>query len=314
MPQNIIEKTREESVKQLFKPSNKFITSWASWQGVVRSLAPLPNPTPRQIIDLGDHLHDIFYTTADGRGQSEVAAGGANWEALVCWYLNLCNIGRRTVVIKHSKELLPKPISDAITVNYANTASNSESDLIAITFPNLPEYTIDKDNININDENGHPVVINHRGSIGYNLLEVLNALVARDFAQIEIHVIQCKTNWRDNAQIPMLWDMIYQAGNFRANITVGQNNYSTQAARLFTYAFATVPTGTNDYSPNKMPVCRVRGLSGGNYWGLPSSTGVASSIKEMLSRNLNNGSTTNHITSLAAELPSLTTIYSYFNY
>ncbi len=314
MPQNIIEKLREEAVKQLFKPSNKFIIAWGSWQGVIRSLAPLPNPTPRQIIDLGDHLHDIFYTTAHGRNQSQVSAGGANWEALVCWYLNLCNIGRRTVIIKHSKELLPEPISDAITVNYANTTSNTESDLIAITFPDLPEYNVDKDSINVNDENGHPVVINHRGPMHYNLREVLNALVARDFAQIEIHVIQCKTNWRDNAQIPMLWDMIYQAGNFRANITIGRNNNSISSARLFTYAFVTVPTGRNNYTPNSTPVIRVRNLSGGNYWGLPSRTGVASSVKEMLSRNLSNGSTTNHISTLTTELTSLSTTYSYFNF
>ena len=40
-------------------------------------------------------------------------------------------------------------------------------------------------------------------------IEVSNYLCARDFDSFEIGVIQCKTNWNDNAQIPMLWDMIY---------------------------------------------------------------------------------------------------------
>lgn len=314
MSQNIIEKLREEAIRQLFKSGNKFSSVWPIWQTCIHSYAPLPTPTARQITDLGDHLREIFYTTANGRGQGEVSAGGANWEALVCWYLNLCNIGRRTVVIKHNKQLIPTPISDAITVNYGNYPSNTESDLIAITFPNLPEYTMDKDSIQINDENGQTVCINHRGTFHYNLLEVLNALVARDFAQIEIHIIQCKTNWRDNAQIPMLWDMVYKAGNFESNITVGQNNYSLSSARLFTYAFATVPTGKDNYTPTSTPVCRVRPLSGGNYWGKASSSGIASSLKEMLSRNLQHGDALPHMQTLANELPKLQTAYSYFNY
>ena len=33
--------------------------------------------------------------------------------------------------------------------------------------------------------------------------------------------LQCKTNWNDNAQIPMLWDLIYNAQGFKiSNISV----------------------------------------------------------------------------------------------
>lgn len=92
MAQNIIEKLREEAVNRLFA-TNGFNSVWSTWQGVIHQYAS--SPTPRQLINLGDHLKDIFYSTNtnSGRTQSDVSGGGANWEALVCWYLNLCCIG-----------------------------------------------------------------------------------------------------------------------------------------------------------------------------------------------------------------------------
>ena len=61
--------------------------------------------------------------------------------------------------------------------------------------------------------------------------------------KFEIGIIQCKTNWNDNAQVPMLWDMIYSAGGFRGrNITIGRNGYNIQNAQSFTYSFVTVPS------------------------------------------------------------------------
>ena len=313
--QNIVEKLREESVKKLFSV-NGFQSVWPTWQTVISSKAP--TPTARQIINLGDNLREIFYSTntsAGNRSQSDVSGGGANWEALVCWYLNLCTIGRRTIVIKHNKALIPTPISNAITVNYGNFISNTESDLIAITFPDLPEYSMDKDDIVVNDEDGNPVNLYTRNS--YNYLDVLNALVARDFSRIEIHIIQCKTNWNDNAQIPMLWDMIYSSTAFRADITIGREGYNMNNAHLFSYAFATVPTVKPEkITRSSVAVSRVRNLSGGNYWGKPSEDGIASSIKEMLNRNLSTGASISHIDSINNAIPELTPsgIYSYFNF
>ncbi|MCM1160969.1 MAG: hypothetical protein NC412_07080 [Roseburia sp.] len=317
MSQNIVEKLREESVRNLFNTKG-MIAAWPTWKAKIDSL--IPNRSANQIFDLGDRLKEIFYTTnmskvrTDGtRSQSEVSGGGANWEALVCWYLNLCCIGRRSVVIKHNKNLMPDPISNAIIVNYGTFVSNTESDLIAITFPDKPEYSMDKKKILINDEDGNQVKIKQSGKMNYNLKEVLNALVARDFTEIEIHIIQCKTNWNDNAQIPMLWDMIYSADNFKTNITIGREGYSISNARLFTYAFATVPTVRIDkFKSNSVAVLRVSNLSGGNYWGIKSISGVASSMKEMLSRNLSGGANCNHKTTLKSEIPKLSSVYDYF--
>lgn len=319
MSETIIEYARKLAIEQLFC-SQTVKNSWGTWKSTILNLLSTP-PTPKQIYDIGDNLRDIFRTTGtSGRGQSSLSGGGTGWEALVCWYLNLCLIGRRTFVIKHSEELIPAPISSAITVNYNNIPSNTESDLIAITFPNKSEYVCDKDDIVINDENGNtvPTYIGKKVK-RYNYLNVINALVARDFKDIEIHNIQCKTNWNDNAQIPMLWDAVYLATTFRNGITVGSNGYSMHDAKRFTYSFVTVPSnslktsnGSDRYKPTSTPVLRVIYLTGGNYWGLPTKRGVASSVKEMLERNLKSGCDASILDTIKASLPDFSTTYNYF--
>lgn len=312
MAQNIVEYVREQAVGQLFAASG-FAGAWPTWHSEIGRLASAC--TEHQIYDLGDHLRDIFYTTntSSARTQSDVSGGGANWEALVCWYLNLCLIGRRTVVIKHSAKLIPPCISDAITVNYGTFPSNTESDLIALTFPDLPEYSCDKDAIAVTDQNGNAVRPYKTKKSKYNVLEIMDALCSRDFTKLEIHIIQCKTNWNDNAQIPMLWDAVYSATNFRSGVTVGLNGYSIADAGRFTYSFVTVPTvKLEKIKKDSVCVLRVMYLSGGNYWGMPSKVGVASSVKEMLNRNLKAGHTDSHITTIKAFLPELATTYQYF--
>ena len=316
MSQNIIEYARELSIKQLFK-ANGFNTSWTTWCEVIKKDYLSSPPTEHQIYDLGDHLRDIFKTTGQaGRSQSDVSGGGASWEALVCWYLNLCLIGRRTFVIKHHNSLIPDPVKRAITVNYGNFPSNTESDLIAITFPDKEEYSVDKDDIRITDINRNEVAT-YRGRT-YQFLPILNALTARDFADIEIHIIQCKTNWNDNAQIPMLWDAIYSANNFRNGITVGSEGYSIHDADRFTYSFVTVPSnqmvreGREMYQPTSTSVLRVKNLSGGNYWGSASRDGVASSVKELIERNLKAGHCRGILGTIHSAIPDLSTTYSYF--
>lgn len=313
MAQNIIEYLRELAVGQLFSTAG-FKKAWPTWKVKIKSLAPAC--TEHQLLDLGDSLRDIFYTTNTStvRSQSDVAGGGANWEALVCWYLNLCLIGRRTVVIKHSAKLIPPCITDAITVNYGTFPSNTESDLIAISFPDKAEYTCDKDNIVVKDSNNVAVPTYKSSRSRYNILGIIDALCVRDFNDIEIHIIQCKTNWNDNAQIPMLWDAVYAATNFRSGVSVGLNGYSITDVGRFTYSFVTVPTvKLSKIKKDSVCVLRVMYLSGGNYWGMPSEIGIASSVKEMLNRNLKSGSEDSHIKTIKAFIPELSTTYSYFN-
>lgn len=318
MNQNIIEYARELSIKKLFE-TNGFSTVWPTWKNKIQTdIFNSAPPTEHLIYSIGDNLRDIFRTTGQaGRSQSDVSGGGANWEALVCWYLNICLIDRRTFVLKHNKDLTPSPIKDAITVNYGNFRSNTESDLIAITFPDKAEYTIDKEQILIKDIHGNSVDISKGKK--YNFLPILDALVARDFDDIEIHIIQCKTNWNDNAQIPMLWDAVYSANTFRNGISVGTNGYSIHDAKRFTYSFVTVPSnqikknGRLTYKNTSTAVLRVLNLSGGNYWGLPSETGVASSIKELLERNLKSGHSNGIISTIRTSMSYLNSTYSYFD-
>lgn len=316
MTQTIVEYARELSVKQLFKV-NGFNSVWETWKNAINENYITTPPTEYQILNIGDNLRDIFKTTSQGgRTQSDVSGGGSVWEALICWYLNLCTIGRRTIVIKHHRNLIPEPVTKAITVNYGNFRSNTESDLIAITFPDKPEYSMDKDEIVIQDINGHTVDTYARRT--YQFLPVINALVARDFEDIEIHIIQCKTNWNDNAQIPMLWDAVYSANNFRNGISVGTDGFSIHDVNHFTYSFVTVPSnqmmrdGVQTYKPTSTAVLRVKNISGGNYWGNPSSEGVASSVKELLERNLRTGHDSGLLNTIRSAIPGLATDYSYF--
>lgn len=318
MAQTLIEYARELAVKKLFE-TNGFSAVWASWKSKINTNVFLSGtPTENQIYSIADNLRDIFRSTGTvGRTQSDVSGGGANWEALVCWYLNLCLIGRRTFVIKHHKDLIPEPVNKAITVNYGNFRSNTESDLIAITFPDRDDYNCDKDDIVVNDTNGNTVPT-YSGA-KYNFLPIMNALVARDFEDVEIHIIQCKTNWNDNAQIPMLWDAVYSANTFRNGISVGADGFSIHDAKRFTYSFVTVPSnqlvkdGRETYKNTSTAVLRVINLSGGNYWGLPSKTGIASSVKELLERNLKSGQNRGILFTIRAALPDLGTTYSYFD-
>lgn len=318
MAQTLIEYARELAVKKLFE-TNGFSSVWASWKSKINTDVFLSGtPTENQIYSIADNLRDIFRSTGTvGRTQSDVSGGGANWEALVCWYLNLCLIGRRTFVIKHHKDLIPEPVNKAITVNYGNFRSNTESDLIAITFPDRDDYNCDKDDIVVNDTNGNTVPT-YSGA-KYNFLPIMNALVARDFEDVEIHIIQCKTNWNDNAQIPMLWDAVYSANTFRNGISVGADGFSIHDAKRFTYSFVTVPSnqlvkdGRESYKNTSTAVLRVINLSGGNYWGLPSKAGIASSVKELLERNLKSGQNRGILFTIRAALPDLGTTYSYFD-
>ncbi|MEO5775762.1 MAG: hypothetical protein ABIQ27_02595 [Flavobacterium sp.] len=294
---------RKASTESVFSTPT-FQNCWQTWQPEInRHLGN--NYTENEIINLGDHLSEIFKSTGgNGRGQGELSAGGIAWESLVCWYINLCTVGSRIVAIK-KMSLVPKPIQDAITVNYGNFACNTESDITIIIFPDINEYNIDVNQLNVTDNNGVQIPTIIRNKFNPNLT---NILTERDFHLFEIGVIQCKTNWNDNAQIPMLWDMIYSAGGFRnRNITIGRNGFNIQDAQSFTYSFVTVPSNQNTiYKPEGVAVKRVTNLSGGNYWGKPSVQNVAKSMKEIFTNNFQSGSRTTLRTDIRAAIPELT--------
>ena len=138
---NIVEYGRKLSIESLFN-TNVFSNSFNFWKNRIQNI--LKNNNPRNYLDLGESLSDIFKSTSpDIRSQSSVSGAGSSWEALICWYLNLVLMGQNTIVMKQNKKLIPSIISDAISVNYGSFISNTEADLIAITFPKKRELEID---------------------------------------------------------------------------------------------------------------------------------------------------------------------------
>ncbi len=151
--------------------------------------------------------------------------------------------------------------------------------------------------------------------IDSRIIKIFNHLAGIHFTTFHLSVIQCKTNWNDTAQVPMLWDIVYNTRAFLpgSQVTVGINNHSLSTLRGFTYCFAAVPTNDlNQYGPTKMAVKRVANLSGGNYWGFATRNGVAFSIKEIFNRNFSSGYG-NLRAELSSRLPLLNSTYSYFN-
>jgi hypothetical protein len=254
---NPIDEYRFKVLRQIGKLKT-IQTTFPIWAPTIKNLAGT-NPTGQELFDLGDHLSAIFKSNSTAtRSQSGASSSGTAWESLVCWYLNMVFHGTGTVVFKPLKAFVPPVLFDAIAVTINNHRQNSESDLICISLNDWALPAIPK-----RDDLDQQIRTKHgRASLG---------------------VIQCKTNWRDNAQIPMLWDFVYT--NTFGGTNIGANGFDPAVFRSFTYAFATVPTGKAIPKAQSTPVNRVSGLSGGNFWGHASTQHVARSLKEYAGRN-----------------------------
>ena len=148
------------------------------------------NPNENQIFLIGEHLSAIFRAnSAPGRSQSLVSGGGAAWECLVTWYLNLVFWGTDLVATRQNKKFIPQVLFDAFSVTIANFKTNTESDIVVYSIPNV-------------------------GKLSKLKLKDINELISSDIQNVDTSIVQCKTNWNDNAQIPMLWDLIYNSNNF----------------------------------------------------------------------------------------------------
>lgn len=300
MARNIIEALREDVISDVFA-NDSFRSCWNTWKPQILEKTNNVREA-KSLLDLGDYLRDIFKSTrpADGRGgQSGVSAAGNLWEFLITWYMNLCFIGSRAVVIRKSSHL-PKPIKDALTVYYDNLACSAEPDLTVIVFPNKEVFT------------GTPDVFLSPRARNIEI-EKLSLETAKYFELFQIGVIQCKSNWNENSQIPILWDIVYNSGGIPAqNIMVGTETFNLKDLRRFSYSFVTMPSNQLDgYSPTRVEISRVRNLSGGNYWGVPTRNGVAKSVMEIF-RIFDYAFANSIKTTINAELPNLQSEYSYF--
>lgn len=310
---NIIEYIRKTAIENLFLMKS-FREAFQVWEPTLKDIV-----TPgdaKSILDLGDSLSKIFKSSKknesnDNKKQSDVAIAGAAWEGLICYYMNLCLIGSRTVVIKQNASLIPYPIMDSLKVKYDNYTSNTEADLIAITFPDKSTYTQDINDILIRDKHGDKIELYKNGKFQYK--KIINRSVETYFDSFKLLVIQCKTNWSDNAQVPMLWDMMYSSQGFYDNsIKIGTVEFNIRNIKNFAYAFVTVPSGDKTIKPSHSNVLRVKHLSGGNYWGKTTQEGVAFSIKEIFNNNSLGDSDYTFMNRLSNEIKELGNLYSYF--
>lgn len=257
---NTLQTYKARYLKSLLSISS-FQSAYPIWKPYISGLLG-SNPTGSDVFDLADHLNAIFRLTGvGGRGQGTVSQAGTVWESLVCWYLNIVFWDTNVCVARKGKAHVPDVVADAISVTILNNKTNTESDIVVFSVPEADDLAGSK-------------------------LKDLNSHLKARIGDASLHVIQCKTNWNENAQIPMLWDLIYNSQKFKVPyVSVGVNGVNPASFGDFSYAFMTVPSNSNvTYTPTGLPVLRVAGLTGGNYWGRQSAPGVAASLKEFAGR------------------------------
>jgi hypothetical protein len=242
-----------------------FERAWEKRRSLLRARLG-KHPLPRDVTALSDHLAEAFHAHGEGnRGQSGVSEAGQAWEALVVWYLNLCLLGTHAVCLP--SELCPKPISDALSLYLEHSALRSEPDVVLVSASVLSRAKVEPDSA--------------------AALAKASDIVGDNFGNTGVINLQCKTNWKDNAQIPMLWNMLYDQARsgvpMPKGFHIGYNLRTIRNLAFFGYAFVTVPTGRGPsaYEPTHMPVKRVRAMTAGNYWGHPSKNGVCSSLSAL---------------------------------
>ena len=237
---------------------NSLSKVWDIWQPKINS-ALGEQPKGKDIFELGEKLSSIFQTyETDDRDQSTLSGGGAAWECLNVWFLNLLFWDTSIIVSRTNKALVPECLRNALTVSFSSIPTNTESDVSIFKIPDSDLLKSSK----IADINSH---------------------LENKISDIDFVNLQCKTNWNDNAQIPMLWDLIYNAQGFKiSNISVGIKGISPNSFSSFNYAFSTVPTVKKEkFKKETLAVLRVKNLSGGNYWGHPTDNGIAKCINEL---------------------------------
>ncbi|HCU72293.1 MAG: hypothetical protein CL790_06565 [Chloroflexi bacterium] len=272
-------------------------------EGIAANIGGNDELSGDEIFSLGSQMHQVFGGGGSGRSQSMLAGAGAAWEGLIAWYLNLLFWDTPVMVIKKTHEFVPETIRNALTVTIGQVPTQTESDLVMFNVPQyerLPEFNLSRFDV-----------------------EQLDHHIKDKLIELKLMVVQCKTNWNDNAQIPMLWDLIYNVGRGGfdlPHISVGVKGVGPTSMQSFGYAFVTVPTTrfkkntqgdpVPQHTPRSMAVLRLQHLTGGNYWGYPTEPGVAASVSELPSKlfgDVFSGGVVNHIDGVLARNPRLFT-------
>lgn len=223
---NLIEKVRGEVVRHELR---KVGASWPKRRSrLISTFANPRHPTQSELLDLADHLSEAFrLDIANDRSQNTLSGGGSIWQALVCHYLNICLAGTDAIAL--SKKFVPECIKSSLKVSYTSSASvHADLDVMVVYIPGISKAPS-----------------RSRGN-----RQALARFVCEHFSDLSVIVVQAKTNWNDNAQIPMLWNFIYKlaaAGTIPQNgFSIGSGSWHLKELRSFSYAFVTVPTNKLD--------------------------------------------------------------------
>lgn len=243
-----------------------FAADWPSRKSFLLEKLGDPKKATRQnVLALGDSLSDTFRVVgSDDRSQGSLSSAGVVWESLVVWYLNLCLVGTEAVCLRGGK-FAPDPVKYSLSIQHESTLLRTEPDVVVISLKSLNTPRPDLP--------------------GIKLTEAIEGFCAKEFGDIGLVNLQCKTSWNDNAQIPMLWNMLYNQARKGAVIpngfTIGRNGYSLKGLGHFGYAFVTVPSQKlTKFKTTDLSVLRAKTMTAGNYWGYPTKSGVALSISE----------------------------------
>jgi len=273
--------------------------SWDHFRTFFKGKFQSSPPSGDDIFRLGDELSSAFRSnrlpsrrksgTSTDTAQSEASAGGAVWEALVVWYLNICLAGSHSVAIKKRSQL-PRLVRDALKITISGSASAS------LTEPDVVVLTVDDPHL----DDLLPATPK-KGSNPFTALDkLIDDSVRSDPSykkRIKVINIQCKTNWNDSIQTPMLWNLLYAAARSPSSstmlpvlgsdsITFGDNGNYIKELADFKYAFVTVPTNKLEaFTATSSPVIRSRSFTGGSYWGRPNSDFICTSVKEFFNKN-----------------------------
>lgn len=261
-----IEKLREINIGS-FANNQSFLKNWKIYYPFIMAQTA-EFKDAKAIFNLGSRLSDIFTLTRipNQRDNAAVSNAGANWERLVQLYLNIVFSGTHGVCVRLTRATCPSIYRDATSIWYGNNQTNTEADLAVVVFPKDFSFSFNEK----------------------NYMSELEKAATATLPMTKFGIVQCKTNWNDNAQIPMLWDIVYRAQhNTNEKMKIGANSVSINNFKnnQITYSFVTVPTQNTKFNSNTMAVKRVSALSGGNFWGKSTQRGVAQSLSEIFNRN-----------------------------
>ena len=249
---NLADEVRLRQIRYL-RSLKSIEKGWRVWRPLIMETIG-ESPSNHSILDLADLLSDIFKATgAPGREQASLSNSGSGWEFLVLWYLNSVLWGSNFVAINQKRYACPANIAEALSIHLFDTKVSAGTQILIF---NLPSALKD--------------------------IDEYFAFSSSYFPEVSMLLLESKTNWNDNAQIPMLWDIAYRTGaGPDSGVVLGSEHVSARDFASLRYGFVTVPSNKTEYKATSAPVTRLKALEGGVYWGHPSKIAVAKSIKEL---------------------------------